>query len=201
MSAMPWVKVLKHNKTFLTYLSALLIALIVFYVLPAYPGMSLDSERPPFALLELAIEGELEEADWPIINQDWDFNSPDTRLMITSSSRDYLETTIVVAETAPEGSISVKEYVSNSFIADRISAHQVSLSGKELMINFPAEQRIQLYYFSSDILSQFDSERSSWHQEAGRVISPRVLLYIQVPAGLEVMAAEGITLVFLSDYH
>lgn len=201
MRSVPWVKILNHHKLFLVYYSALLVALIVFYALPAYPGISLDYEIPPFTLLEMAIEGDLEEADWPIIKQDWNFSSPDTSLMITSSSREYLETTIVVAETAPEGRILVTEYAANSFLAQRLSAHQVSLSGTKLIINGPLEDIVELFYFSAETLTQFSPEKSSLRQGAGGIISPELLLYIQVPKGMDVQAEDGINILSQSQYR
>lgn len=190
---MRWVKVLKHHKTLLVYCSALLISLAVFYALPEYPSVPLNSERP-VTMYDLAIEGALEEADWPVVNQSWNFDSLDVGLFLTTAD-DYLFTTFVVAETAPAGRIIITEYVANSFMAERMTAHQVSLLGTNLKINCP-ENKINLYYFSPDILTQFswetqlNPEDEGWYMEVVKLIAPEVLIYIQIPVGMEIKAEE-----------
>lgn len=203
MRAMAWVNILKRHKLFLGYCSALLIAAVIFYALPAYPGLELKSEISPSPLSELAIYGDLEEADWPVVKNNWDFSSPDASLFLTTSNK-YLDTIVVVAETAPEGRILVTEYVASSYMAERMAAHKVSLSGTKLGIHRP-KSSIELYYFARDILTQFDSEpqpslADGWFSEILRSISPEALIYIQVPKGMKVEAEERMRLEFSSDY-
>ena len=192
----------KYHKYFAMYCAMLLIALIIFYALPKYPGFTLDPEFEPFALHDLAIRDNLEKARWAPVLESWEFNSAETSITVTTTG-DYLNTLIVVSENGTENIIAVTEYAANPVIAGRIPSHSISLRGNRLRIDSPSEVNVKLYAFSGGILGQFRTADSldELHQFRD-IFSDWTVLYIQVPKGMELRTDDYsfINLIFTSDY-
>lgn len=175
----------RYYKVPLAYAAVLLIALIVFYALPQYPQSPDIFKGEEFSsLIEKAVEGKLAEAEGIAMVERWEFQSQEKTLTVTSA--DNVGTVVVVSNTDTEqDKIIATEYINSPFIIGRIPPYKLSIRGKELVISSPPEIKIMLYSFSRDILAQFSPK-----PEQSNLALPDVLLYLQVPAGMEVKADE-----------
>lgn len=181
--------IIRYYKVPLAYAAVLLIALIVFYALPQYPqSPDIFKGEEYSSLIEKADEGKLAEAEGITMLECWEFQSQDKTLTVTSA--DNVDIVVVVSKTGTaQDKIIATEYINSPFIAGRIPPYKLSLRGKELVISSPPELKIKLYSFSRDMLAQFSPKTEQSHLEISGFL-PDVLLYLQVPAGMEVKADE-----------
>lgn len=177
--------IIRYYKVPLAYAAVLLIALIVFYSLPQYPqAPDVYYRAESTSLIEKAVEGKLAEAEGITMLERWEFQSQEKTLTVTSA--DNVDIVVVVSKTGTaQDKIIATEYINCPFIAGRIPPYQLSLRGKELVVSSPPKIKIKLYSFSRDILAQFSPKT-----EQSNLALPDVLLYLQVPAGMEVKADE-----------
>ncbi len=184
--------IIRYYKVPLAYAAVLLIALIAFYALPQYPQSPDIFDGAEYSsLIEKAVEGKLAEAERIAMVERWEFQSQEKTLTVTRPNN--MDTVVVMSDTvvvvSTTGTVQDKiiatEYINNPFIAGRIPPYQLSLRGKELVISSPPEIKIKFYTFSRDILAQFTPK-----PRQSSLVLPDVLLYLQVPAGMEVKADE-----------
>ncbi|GEM_PF-2959945 len=182
--------IIRYYKVPLAYAAVLLIALIAFYALPQYPQSPDIFKGEEFSsLIEKAAEGKLAEAERIAMVERWEFQSQEKTLTVTSAA-DNMGTVVVVSRSGTEqDKIIINEYINSPLIIGRIPPYKLSLRGKELVISSPPELKIKLYSFSRDILAQFSPKTEQSHLEISGFL-PDVLLYLQVPAGMEVKADE-----------
>lgn len=194
---------IKYYRFFVGYFLVLLAGVVVFYALPSYPGVVIEPEAEYRHIYDLAINNQLEEADWVRATKSWEFAAKESLLSITSGG-DYLGTLVAVRESGQAGKVTVTEYTTNDMFGKRIGYHHVLMEDNSLVIRNPAQVNLKLYSFGKDLLLQFSAEGYGQDHifDMVRMVKPSVLLLVEVPEGMEVLAEEQSTnILFLSDYQ
>ena len=199
-----------HIQFWLTagYILLLLVSPVLLKMLPvenmADKKMKTVSEKDlvnqgDIFLFERALEGRPEQAEGAFVLEQWEFPFNDSLINVEFPENE-VETIIAERKDSADGKIEAVSYATKTIVeridfSDRMMPHRVTLRGNVLKVDAPKHLKLELGMFSREFaVSQILGE-SAMSEHASGTTPGSLLLYLRIPADVEVQSKKPITFV------
>ncbi|HHY73223.1 MAG TPA: hypothetical protein GX497_08350 [Bacillus bacterium] len=202
----------------IVYIAILLIATVITFGFTIKPESKV--ERVSDKEIAKAVEAEnnfyhyveagmLANADGVFVNKEWQFPYEDRRLIITSTAIDGSQAWVVVErkkEIKGDNQIDIIQYMTKSIIDDYDYSHlleapKITVNKQEVQIIPTKRTELKLAKFTKEFtISQFTDDQFVNERIFGDVnhVRGQNVLYLRVPASLEVVEGNGAYLQFVN---
>ncbi|WP_017753959.1 hypothetical protein [Calidifontibacillus oryziterrae] len=200
---------------------ALLFVGSIAYVGLAMKADSMNSQRAANEEIKKAFEaadnfyryleeGKLAEAEGVYVNEKWQFPYEDNRLAITSSPLSGNQPRVIVErmyEAAGNQQIEVVQYMTKSIIdgfdySDYVKPPKITVDYQRMKIEQPDRTEIKHAKITKEFtINQFTAERYNTDRffDGVNIARGENVLYLRVPASIEVVEGKGVALQFVES--